>query len=480
MANFMQSLVPNALAWCLFAVALQGCTNLKSGTSATTVGQRPNIIFILADDLGYGDVGCYGQKDIATPNIDALASQGMRFTQAYAGATVCAPSRCSLMTGLHGGHAFIRGNALVPLRPEDRTVAEVLKDAGYTTALIGKWGLGEEGSTGVPNKKGFDYFYGYLNQHHAHNSWPTYLYRNEARVKLRNVVPNEGEVGQGVATEKIDFSNDLFTGEILSFLGRDHRRPFFLYAAYTAPHANNEGKRNEVPDLGIYKDRDWPEPRKAYAALITRLDQYVGQIMAKLRERGLDENTIVFFTSDNGPHKEGGNDPAVSRSSGPLRGIKRDLYDGGIRVPMIARWPGRIPAGATSDQVWAFWDFLPTAAELAGTSAPKGIDGISMLPTLLGIGEQTQHEYLYWEFHEGGFKQAIRMGDWKAVRIRANSPIELYNLKTDPGEQTNLSEQYPELTQKAAAIISTARTDSIEFPIKTGPATRASGRRAIP
>jgi arylsulfatase A-like enzyme len=470
--------VLNLLAGSAVAAALPGCASTGNSPAAPSATRKPNIIFILADDLGYGDVGCYGQKQIQTPNIDALAAQGIRFTQAYAGATVCAPSRCSLMTGLHGGHAFIRGNALISLRPEDLTVAELLKGAGYATALIGKWGCGEEGTTGVPNKKGFDYFYGYLNQTHAHNSYPTFLYRNEERVKLRNIVPNEGKVGQGVATEKLDFSNDLCTNEILSFLDRSKDKPFFLYATYTIPHANNEGKSIEVPDLGIYKDRDWPEPHKRHAALITRLDSYVGQIMQKLKDLGLDDNTLVFFTSDNGPHKEGGNNPEFSNSSGPLRGIKRDLYDGGIRVPMIARWPGHVPAGVVSDQVWAFWDFLPTAADLAGATSPTNIDGLSMLPAILGQPQTKQHEYLYFEFHEGGFKQAIRTGDWKAVRVNPKQPIELYDLKTDVGESKNVAADHPDLVKKAAEIFKSARTDSKEFPINAQPRKRPATRPA--
>jgi arylsulfatase A-like enzyme len=453
------------------AAALPGCAHQAMKTQT---GRQPNIIFILADDLGYGDVGCYGQRMIQTPNIDRLAAQGVRFTQAYAGSTVCAPSRSCLMTGLHTGHTTVRGNSNVPLRPQDPTVAELLKGAGYATALIGKWGLGEEGTTGVPNKKGFDYFYGYLNQTHAHNSYPSFLYRNEHRIKLQNVVPNEGKAGQGVASEKRQFVGDLYIEEMLKFLDQNKANPFFLYAAFTFPHANNEGKTCEVPDLGIYKDKDWPEAQKKLAALITRLDTYVGQIMGKLKDLGIDDETIVFFTSDNGAHKEGGNDPEWSHSSGPLRGIKRDLYDGGIRVPMIVRWPGQIAPNTTSDQVWAFWDFLPTAAEIAGAKAPKDIDGISMLPAILGKPQKNQHEFLYWEFHEGGFKQAVRYGDWKAVRKGTKEPLELYDLKTDVAEARNVAKEHPEVVKKITAYLATARTESKDFPIREGqkPTTR--------
>src|SRR6516162_1054573 len=331
---------------------------------------RPNIILILADDLGYGDVGCYGQKRIQTPQIDRLAAEGMRFTQCYAGSTVCAPSRCALMTGLHSGHGTVRGNALVPLAPEDVTVAEVLKEANYATALIGKWGLGEPGSTGIPNRKGFDYFFGYLNQQHAHNYYPDYLWKNQEKVNLAgNVVKNN------VATERAQYSHDLFTNQALGFLDSRKRltpdKPFFLYLAYTIPHANNErgraeGNGMEVPSDAPYSGRPWPQAQKNHAAMITRLDADVGKLLERLKVLGLDEQTIIFFSSDNGPHKEGGADPKFFQSAGALRGHKRDLTEGGIRVPMIVRWPGKIKAGTVSDQVWAFWDFLPTAAELAG------------------------------------------------------------------------------------------------------------------
>ncbi|HEX2973402.1 MAG TPA: arylsulfatase [Tepidisphaeraceae bacterium] len=456
----------NYLTTSAIAAALPGCAHNPDGAPAATIPRKPNIIFILADDLGYGDLACYGSPHIQTPNLDRLAAQGTRFTNCYSGATVCAPSRCCLMTGLHTGHAYIRGNANINLRPQDTTVAEVLQSAGYTTALIGKWGLGEDSTPGVPNRQGFDYFFGYLNQTHAHNSYPTFLYRNQERIRLRNVVPKEGKFGQGVATERLDFSNDLFTDEILSFLDRSKDKPFFLYAAYTACHANNEGNTIDVPDLGIYKDRDWPEPQKRHAALVTRLDTYVGQILQKLQDLGLDDNTLVVFASDNGPHKEGRNNPEWSHSSGPFRGIKRDLYDGGIRVPLIARWPGHVPAGRTSEQLLAFWDFLPTAADLAQAPVPANLDGISMLPALLGKRQKSQHEFLYWEFHEGGFKQAVRMGNYKAIRLAPNKPIELYDITRDLGESRNIAQDHPNTIRKIEAYLATARTESKEFPIR--------------
>jgi len=467
MTHYTRRAFLNSLAGSAIAAALPTLTSCTTQSPSSSPGARkPNIIFILADDLGYGDLGCYGQQQIKTPNIDKLAAQGTRFTSAYAGSTVCAPSRCALMTGLHMGHAYIRGNSKINLRPDDLTVAEILKSAGYTTALVGKWGLGHENSPGTPNKKGFDFFYGYLDQTHAHNSYPTFLIRNESRIKLRNVVPKEGKEGQGAATEKIDFSNDLMADEALAFIDRAKDKPFFLYYSPTIPHANNEANTIDVPDLGIYKDLDWPEPQKRHAAVITRMDSYVGRILQKLKDLGLDDNTIVFFTSDNGPHKEGGNKPDFNRSSGPLRGLKRDLYDGGIRVPMIVRFPGQTPPNTVSDQPWAFWDFLPTAAALAGAKPPQNLDGLSMLPAILGQPQTKQHEYLYWEFHEGGFKQAIRMNNWKAVRLGTKQPIELYDLSSDIGEKKNLAAEHPDIVNKIAPLFATARADSKEFPIK--------------
>jgi arylsulfatase A-like enzyme len=447
-----------------------GCRT--AGEHRTAASQdKPNIIFILADDLGYGDLGCYGQEVIQTPNLDRMAAEGMVFTDHYAGSTVCAPSRCCLMTGLHTGHALIRGNDRVPLRPSDVTVAELLKGAGYTTGLVGKWGLGEPDTTGIPNRKGFDYFFGYLNQTHAHNYYPDYLWRNEQKVPLANRVTPINPPG-GVATERVQYSHDLFTAAALDFVSRHRRESFFLYLAYTIPHANDESKPNgmEVPSYGPYTDEDWPTPQKGHAAMITRMDGDVGRLFARLKSLGLDGKTLVLFSSDNGPHKEGGADPAFFDSGGALRGYKRDLYEGGIRVPLIARWPGHIAAGTGTDHVSAFWDFLPTCCDLAGVAPPQGIDGISMLPTLLGKpDQQKQHAYLYWEFHEQGKKQAVRMGDWKGIRLNvakdANGPIELYNLKDDLGEEHNVAEQHPEIVKRIAEIMREARTPSEHWPL---------------
>ncbi|MBN2475105.1 MAG: arylsulfatase [Pirellulales bacterium] len=422
---------------------------LPAGAAAA---EKPNLIYVLVDDLGYGDLGCYGQQRIQTPSLDKMAAEGIRFTDHYAGSTVCAPSRCVLMTGMHTGHSYVRGNqefrpmGQLPLRPGTPTVARLLHQAGYATGLIGKWGLGGPDSTGIPNQQGFDYFFGYLCQRHAHNYYPELLFRNTERVPLAgNKVAVPREDGAGVAVERAQYSHDLCAAEAIRFVERNKGKPFFLYLALTIPHANNEaGSRGmEVPSLGPYAELDWPEPQKGHAAMITRMDADVGRLLAKLKELGIDEKTLVLFTSDNGPHREGGNDPDFNDSNGPLRGIKRDLYEGGIRVPLIARWPGKIPSAATTDHVSAFWDFLPTACELVGVEAPRDIDGISYLPTLLGNkAGQNQHEYLYWEFHG---KQAVRMGKWKAVRLPPNGKVELYDLDADLGEADDVSGDYPEI-----------------------------------
>jgi arylsulfatase A-like enzyme len=437
---------------------LVGIVQLAGGARPTGE-RRTNIVFILADDLGYGDLGCYGQKQIRTPHLDRMAAEGTRFTQFYAGSTVCAPSRCVLMTGLDTGRCLVRGNAKTNLRPEDFTVAEQLKQAGYTTGLVGKWGLGHEGSTGIPTRQGFGSFFGYLDQTHAHNYYPTFLLRNKQRVPLRNVVPNEGPHGQGMASRKIDYSHDMLTDEALAFVDRSKDRPFFLYLAYTIPHANNEAKQEgmEVPDLGSYKDRDWPEPQKARAAMITRMDRDIGRLFERLKRHGIDRQTLVLFSSDNGPHREGGADPEFFDANGPLRGIKRDLYEGGIRVPMIVRWPGTAPAGRVSDHIGSFADFLPTAAELAGLRSPENTDGISFLPAIRGqTREQKQHEYLYWEFYERGSAQAVRMGDWKGVCKPFWGEVELYNLKEDLGETDNRSARHPEIVSRIRAAMKEA------------------------
>lgn len=442
-----------------------GLVLTSAGLSLPAADRPPNIVFILADDLGYGDLGCFGQKVLKTPRLDRLAGEGMRFTQFYAGSTVCAPSRCVLMTGLHTGHCLIRGNAKVNLRPEDVTVAEVLKQSGYATGLFGKWGLGHEGSTGLPTRQGFDEFFGYLDQHHAHNYYPTFLIRGEERVPLKNVVPNEDPLGSGVASEKVEYSPDLILAEALSFLDRRKDAPFFLYYATTLPHANNEGKNDgmEIPDLGRFAKEDWPKPEKGRAAMIERLDADVGRLLDKLDEHGLSENTVVFFSSDNGPHNEGGSKADFFDSNGPLRGTKRDPYEGGIRVPTIVRWPGHVPAGATSEHAGYFGDFFATAAELAGAKAPERLDSLSFVPAMLGKPDQPPHDFLYWEFYEQGSFQAVRLGEFKAVaRPIGGNEVELYDLSRDPAEAENLSSRHSEITMEALKVM---RREHVPSPL---------------
>ena len=448
----------------LAGVAAVGCAAPLVRAQTAPPAAPPNIVFVLADDLGYGDLGCYGQQLIATPNLDRLAAQGMRFTQFYAGSPVCAPSRNVLLTGQHTGHTLIRGNAKISLRPEDITVAEVLKEAGYATGAFGKWGVGEEGSTGTPNRKGFDDFFGYVDQTMAHNYYPTFLVRNESRVPLPNVVPHEGPYGQGVATKKVVYSDDPIVAAMLAFVDRNREHPFFLYFPSTLPHANDEAKDEgmEIPSLGRYADKPWPAPEKAKAAMITRLDDDVGRLLAKLDELGLAGNTIFIFASDNGPHAEGGVDPAFFRSGGPLRGIKRDVYEGGIRVPLIVRWPGHVAAGSVSDHVAYFGDFMATAAAIAGVKPPPGVDSTSFLPTLLGrTADQAQDPYLYWEFYEGRSSQAVRLGDWKGVRIpMLTGEIELYDLRTDIGEQHDVAAAHPDVVARIRQIMAEAHVPS--------------------
>jgi len=466
----------------LLLMATYACTASSSKQKEQSkVLKKPNIIYIMADDMGYGDLGCYGQKHIQTPNVDRLASDGIIFTQHYAGSTVCAPSRCALMTGLHMGHAEVRGNKQAepsgqwPISPEALTLAECLKTAGYTTALIGKWGLGIENSAGEPNKQGFDYYYGYLDQVLAHNYYPEYLIRNGEKEMLINKVKyldtTAWHKGLGsYSTKKTEYSNDLFTNDALQFIEKNKDTTFFLYLPYTIPHDNGEAlenERQEVPDHGIYENEDWPMDRKGYAAMVSRLDKYVGQIMEKLKEAGIDENTVVFFTSDNGPMTDM-EFTEFFNSNGPFRGGKRDLYEGGIRVPLIVRWPGKIAAGSKSKHVSAFWDFMPTVCEIAGSEQPENTDGISYLPELLKQ-EQNNHEYLYWEFTERGGKQAIRKGKWKAVRNdvfnNPNSTVELYDLSTDPGEENNIAKQYPAVVKELDDLMQSGRTDSDIFPL---------------
>ncbi len=441
----------------------------KQETQEPKQATKPNIIYIMVDDLGYGDLGCYGQETIRTPEIDQMAKEGMKFTDHYAGNTVSAPSRCALMTGKHMGHAYVRDNGAGAIPDEEITVAELLKKAGYVTGQMGKWGLGEKNTSGDPMKQGFDYFVGYLNQIHAHNSYPAWMWKNNDTLHLDNqviTIPETYAKGiGGIATERNTHSHDVFTKEAFQFMEENKDTSFFLYLAYTLPHANNEAWYwdsigMEVPEMMGYDTiQDWSRGQQAFAAAITYLDRDVGRLLDKLKELNIEENTLVIFTSDNGPHKEGGNDPEICKSAGPLRGIKRDLYDGGIRVPLIARWPGKIEANSTSEHISAFWDFLPTVCEIAGIETPENTDGISYLPELLGK-EQKKHDYLYWEINIRGGRQALRKGRWKAVRYEMSEnndkPVELYDLSVDIGETNNIADNHPEIAKEMLQLMKQA------------------------
>ncbi len=462
---------------------------LAAGRPSAGATDRPNLVFILADDLGYGDLGCYGQPVTKTPRLDRMAAEGLRFTQFYAGSTVCAPSRCVLMTGRHAGHAHVRGNAsgqAQSLRDEDVTVAEVLKGAGYATALVGKWGLGEPESPGHPLEQGFDCFYGYLNQTHAHNYYPEFLWRNRAKETLQNVVhasrpAGPGGFSPGWATKRIEYSHDLFAAEALRWIRERKGGPFFLYLALTVPHANNEGSGGtgngaEVPDYGPYADTDWPDPDKGQAAMITRMDGDIGKLLDLLRELGIADRTLVMFSSDNGPHNEARHNLKRFTPAGPLRGIKRDLYEGGIRVPLLAWWPGMVKPGGVSDHLGYFGDLMATAAELAGARLPDGLDSISLVPTLRGEPEkQKAHDFLYWEFYEQGSKQAVRQGDWKAVRRpMLTGKTELYDLAKDVGEAKDVAGEHPEVVASMEALMKAAHVPhpAWQVPAPKKPATK--------
>jgi arylsulfatase A-like enzyme len=420
--------------------------------SSLSATEKPNIIFILCDDLAQGDLGCYGQKLIQTPNLDRMAAEGTKFPQLYSGTSVCAPSRSSLMTGLHMGHCPIRANREIqpegqkPLPAETTTVAQVLKSAGYATACTGKWGMGMFDTTGSPLKKGFDHFYGYNCQRHAHSYFPKYLWKDDQHIEL------EGKT----------YAMDLIGQETLDWVRSHASSPFFLYHAITLPHG-----KYEIDDLGQYADRPWTNLQKTYAAMVTRLDRDVGRLLDLLKELKVDENTLVIFSGDNGasfePKSEVGKlfDQSMG---GKLRGFKRSLYEGGLRQAGIARWPGKVPAGVTSEAPWAFWDFLPTAAELAGVELKSPHDGHSIVELLKG-GPAPKREAFYWELHEGTSLQAVRFGDWKAVRNGPAKPIELYDLATDLAESKDLSAEKPELVAKAESLMKTLRTDHPDWPL---------------
>ncbi len=434
--------------------------------AAASEPQKPNLIFILSDDLAQGDVGVYGQKLIQTPQLDRMAREGTRYTQAYSGTTVCAPSRTSLMTGLHMGHSPIRANREVkpegqkPLPEGTLTVAKLLKSANYSTAAIGKWGMGMFDTSGSPLKNGFDHFFGYNCQRHAHSYFPTYLYNDDQRFELPGNNGNTQVAGRGAI-----YAQSLIADETLKWVRSQKDKPFFLFYAITLPHG-----AFQIDDQGLYKDKPWTEQEKNYAAMVTRLDSDVGRLLDLLGELGLGKNTLVMFAGDNGSSFSP--DSAIGKRfdqtmGGKLRGIKRSMYEGGLRQAAFAWWPGTVPAGRVSEEPWAFWDYLPSVAELTGTPIPAGVpsDGVSLASFLKG-GPAPQREFFYWELHESGSSiQAARWGDWKAVRNGPSQPIEIYDLKSDVGEQKNLAPAMPELVAKAETILKSARTDDPAWPL---------------
>ena len=501
------------LIFAIAAVASISIIGAWSGSTQSAGGAPPNIVLILADDLGYGELGSYGQRRIRTPRLDRMAAEGMRFTQFYSGSTVCAPSRATLLTGHHTGHAYVRDNhelggfldaeerGQLALPPDHPTVARWLRNQGYATAVVGKWGLGGPNSTGVPTKQGFDLFVGYLDQKQAHNFYPTHLWRNEEWFPLRNKYfsPHqklEGDPNDPRLYEKyrgLDYSIDVMTREAVQWLRSNRSKPFFLYFAPTLPHLalqvpeqaleEYEGQFPETPYTGDNRYLPQRSPRAAYAAMITYLDAQVGRILDTVKELGADERTLVIFSSDNGAtFNVGGAPTQFFESNGPLRGHKTNLYEGGIRVPMIARWPGRIRAGATSDHIGANWDMWATFAELAGGSPPDGTDGISIAPTLLGREGQRQHEALYWEFHSQGSSQAVRMGRWKGIRRNIakdpNARIELYDLERDPRESNDVAAANPQVVQRIDAVMKRSHTPSAieRWNFSTAPGALAGDR----
>lgn len=458
-------------------------TFAKAKNDTLRRNSRPNIIYILADDMGYGDLSSYGQRRFETPNIDRLAKEGIQFFQHYAGTSVCAPSRSVLMTGQHTGYTPIRGNSTGNKKPaflpdSTITVAELMKQAGYTTGAFGKWGLGPTGSEGDPNKQGFDEFYGYISQGLAHSYYPDFLMHNQQRIELNENQPDK----------KLKYSPELIQNKVLEFIDNNHQKPFFIYYPTTIPHAeltapeeymakfrgkllpekSFNGVAYGAPNYkrGGYESQ--PEGHAAFAAMITLLDNQVGEILDKLKAYGLDGNTLVIFTSDNGPHMEAGADPEYFDSNGPFRGYKRDLYEGGIREPMLARWPDKIKPGTKTDHLSAFWDVMPTLAEIVNVKPPNDIQGISFLPTLLGKQKQKEHEYLYWEFHELGGRQAVRKDNWKYIVYNAMNKdkknIALFNIQKDPGELENVAEQNTQIVKELQEVMDRSRVPSPQFP----------------
>jgi len=444
----------------LLLTTLIACSQLAEKKTIET--EKPNIIFIMADDLGYGDLGVYGQKIIQTPNIDQLATEGMKFTQCYAGSPVCAPSRSVLMTGLHTGHTTVRGNfgkggviglgggkGRIPLEANDLTVAEVMKNAGYVTGMTGKWGLGEPKTTGEPVKQGFDEFFGYMNQRRAHSYYVPYLWKNSEKFEI----PGNQDGKEGT------YVHDLFTEYALDFVQRHQDTSFFLYLPYTIPH-----DKYEIPDLGPYEDSThWGKDAQVHAAMVTRLDGDIGKLMKLLDNLNLEKETWIFFCSDNGAAQFW---KGIFDSSGALRGRKRDLYEGGIRTPMIVRRPGTVPAGTTNDQVWMFMDVLPTLAHLAGTSIPEGLDGADISPAFTDPDWALADRLLYWEFYERDFQQAIRLGDWKGLKLAIGAEWELYDLSQDPAEQNNIAGAHPDIVENMEKIAQKEHVPSKYFEKK--------------
>jgi arylsulfatase A-like enzyme len=435
---------------------------LYTGVESFAQQTKPNIIFILADDMGYGDAGCYGSALIKTPNIDALAKSGIRFTDFYAGSTVCAPSRATLMTGQHTGHTFIRGNGEVSLRVNDSILPQMLHEAGYKNGMFGKWGLGQAGTAGSPEKKGWDFFSGLLHHVEGHYQKPDSAWQlvNGQCQKIK--IPHQ------------QYSNEWFTNEAIGFINRQQKSPFFLYLSFTLPLAelvvpgkfikqylNTDSSSKFGPETpqkpGLhYGSQQYP--KAAYAAMVSQMDNYVGELVSAIKKLKLTNNTVFIFTSDNGTHTEGGRtkaDVEFFKSSALFRGVKRDLYEGGIRVPCIISWNGKIQPGTVNDHTGAFWDLLPTITELAGLKKEINNDGISFVSSLFGK-QQPQHEFLYWEFYENGFKQAVRKGNWKAIRFykdKTTMSTVLYDLGTDIGEANNVATQYPEMVKQMEAVM---------------------------
>ena len=450
----------------LVALAFLFCLSANADTKKT------NIILIMVDDAGYGDFGCYGQKLFTTPNIDRMAASGMLFTQHYSGSTVCAPTRCSIMNGVHTGHAFVRGNREVqpegqaPIPSDMITIPKLLRKAGYVTGMFGKWGLGAPKSSGDPMNQGWDEFFGYNCQRQAHTFYPKHLWHNSEKVML------DGKT----------YSHDLIQEKALQFIRDNEKKSFFAYLPLTIPHAAMQCPEEDVAPfrkkfsqfenkIGKYSHGSIiRNPVAAFAGMMTRMDRGIGQILDLLNELDIAENTLVLFTSDNGPHYEGGHQPGFFNSNGPLKGHKRDLYEGGIRVPLIAYWPGKIKSGSVSNHICAHWDLMPTFCELAKISEPNHTDGISYIPALTGK-KQKRHAYLYWEFHSYGNAQAIRMGDWKGIRLKVkndpNAPIQLFDLKKDIGETNNIAANHPDIIRRFTKLFKTAHTPSERFPLFT-------------